>query len=127
MSDHSIAALKRKLDAANSRYAEAGQSLNNAKAALRERLCLEQLAALAAAGITPGSKVILSREMWRSVPTRTVIGFLRVEANSALTRVDYILSLLKKDGTPSAIRKHFYGGTLEPWEGSPEQAQEQGK
>jgi hypothetical protein len=127
MSEHSTAELKRQLDAANSRYAEAGVALNNAKAALREKLCLDQLSDLAAAGITPGSKVILCRVLWRDAPTRTAVGFLGVEANSVLTRVDYIFSRLKKDGTPSAIRKHFYSGTLEPWEGSPEQAQEAGK
>jgi hypothetical protein len=128
MTDRSIAELKRQLDAANSRYAGAAVELGNARRAFKAQICANRIDELAKSGIVPGAKVILCRSVWgRSSVQRMVVGFLGVEASEWSPRPDDILSNIKKDGTPSASKRHFGAGTLEPWEGSPEQAQELGK
>jgi hypothetical protein len=123
MSDHSTAELKRQFDQATERESLARKAAFTAREVYQARLCFDRLAELDARGIFSGDKVIL---VDRRSGERKAIGFLGVEP-TAWGSTSEILGGLKKDGTPSASRRHFNEGTLEPWEGSPEQAQEQGK
>jgi hypothetical protein len=129
MSEHSTAELKRQLDAANSRSAAFAALAIAAKKSYSDALIADRLAVHAANGVLPGSKVILSSAIWsyalgRDTVARKVVGFWGVDAGYRADTPEDILSDLKKDGTPSKTRKHFHSGTIEPYEGSPEQASE---
>lgn len=126
MSEHSTAELKRQLDAANSRSQAAQALAVSAKESYQAALMADRLAVHAANGVLPGAKVV-----WEyfpagrgSAPVRKVCGFLGVDTGYLGDKAHDMFSALKKDGTPSKTRKHFRSGTIEPYEGSPEQASE---
>jgi hypothetical protein len=126
MSGHSAAELKRQLDAANSRSQAAEALAASAKKAYHAAIIADRLAEHAVNGVLPGSKVVWQHyPVGRGfAPARKVCGFLGVDTGYFGDKAHDMLSALKKDGTPSKTRKHFHSGTIEPYEGSPEQASE---
>jgi hypothetical protein len=124
MSEHSTAELKRQLDAANSRSQAAQALAVSARESYQAALIADRLAVHAANGVLPGSKVVCEHyPAGRGfAPARLVCGFLGVDTGYFGDKTHDMLSALKKDGTPSKTRKRFHSYTIEPYEGSPEQA-----
>lgn len=116
MTEQSTEELKRQYVDAKSKLIEANSAMNSARDAYKSRLVSDCLADFAALGIHPGEKVVAVHIYWGE-EKRTVCTFIGVEISSWSDKPSVILGKLKKDGSPSKMRKTISFDSLEPFDG----------
>lgn len=121
---HDTKELKRQWEAARQRTRDAAEAERAAREAYFDSNIKDKLDEFAKLGIKPGNKVIAVRKGMFGQPTRRVAALISVTRPRWGLNPEVNLADLKKDGTPSKAKRHISFDSLEPFEGSPEQAAE---
>jgi hypothetical protein len=120
---HDLKELARQLEAAKSRVTMAKYAEKLAREVYSAALRVKQIKTLERRGITPGAKVVVTTaDRWPD-KQRQVMGFLGCDGSEGTPEQAAILSRLKKNGQTSCTAVKIYCvASIEPYEGSPEQA-----
>jgi len=121
---HDLTQLARQLEAAGSRARAAKVSLARAQSAFDAALTESRLEEYAARGITPGCKVVVKQQRFSAgAVTKFVWVFSGFEPGDGATDYRAILVGIKANGEASKRRMSLsFIASIEPYEGSPEQA-----